>query len=169
MRHIVGRHKKELLQLGDDVALLKQANSDIPFFALKLITPPQVEGDATIEKELWHLYPAMGLPGQHEWQQSLLARCKDFHAAACILQAIAEVLGLCVYSDMVTHVLDAKTADDSQFSFIDTLLKVGVPFGEILLHKHFLLKVVTSVLTTPLLPRRHGFTRTTRSPVIVNQ
>ena len=84
LEHIIGRHKKQILQLGDegDEALLKQANSDRPFFALKHTIPPQVEGDEPKEQYLFYMYCAMGLPQQHDWQQALLARCKDFHAAS---------------------------------------------------------------------------------------
>ena len=38
-KHISGRHKKQLLQLGDDVTLLQQANSDRPFFCTETNHP----------------------------------------------------------------------------------------------------------------------------------
>ena len=98
----VGRHKKELLQLGDDVALIKQANSDRPFFALMKVSDPIV-GDEPVELELWHLYCAMGLPEQHPWQQTLLARCYDWIGAISLLCAIQELLGKRVYSTMVAE------------------------------------------------------------------
>jgi len=107
--HRHGRHKKHLLRLGDDVTLLKEANSDRPFFALMQITPSSVDGGEPQEKELWHMYCAMGLPRQHDWQQSLLARCYDFHGAACILRAINEIIGRELYFDMISETL-SKTA-----------------------------------------------------------
>ena len=112
-KHISGRHKKQLLQLGDDVTLLQQANSDRPFFALKQLTPSIVEGDDPLETELWHMYCAMGLPGQHPWQQSVLARCYDFHGAACILRAIDRILDRKVYSGMVSQTMANTDGSDA--------------------------------------------------------
>ena len=87
---------------------MKQAGSDRPFFALMQVTEPSVQGEEPLESEIWHLYCAMGLPRQHAWQQSLLARCYDFHGAASILCAITNVLGRGLYSGMIT---DASSKD----------------------------------------------------------
>ena len=101
---------------------MKQANSDRRVFALKRVTASSVEGEAQ-ESELWHLYCAMGLPRQHAWQQSLLARCYDFHGAASILCAISNVLGKSVYSEMITEArpqgLNASSLRDDFLSVCD--------------------------------------------------
>jgi len=129
--HFTGMHKKQFLHVAGKKALLQQANSDRPFFALKQITPPIVEGDEPRQTKLWHMYCAMGLPGQHRWQQSLLARCYDFHGAACILRAIEQVLGCKVYSGMVSQTLTGTDADDAgpeslRHKFLTLLSKQGV-------------------------------------------
>ena len=150
MEHIVGRHKKQILQLGDegDEALLKQANSDRPFFALKHTIPPQVEGDEPKEQYLFYMYCAMGLPQQHDWQQALLARCKDFHAAACILLAIKEVLDVSVYPEQIISTVNHPDAMPDptleQFNEVLTSEKVPIRKGE-----RFLLRIALANNPTP--------------------
>ena len=145
LEHIIGRHKKQILQLGDegDEALLKQANSDRPFFALKHTIPPQVEGDEPKEQYLFYMYCAMGLPQQHDWQQALLARCKDFHAAACILLAIKEVLDVSVYPEQIFDTSNHPTAFE-EFNDVLTSEKVPIRKGE-----RFLLRIALANNPTP--------------------
>ena len=83
-------------------ALARQLLANRRFFALTRVTASTVEEEEPQESELWHMYCAMGLPGQHAWQQSLLARCYDFHGAACILRAIAAVFQIRGVSTSVT-------------------------------------------------------------------
>jgi len=108
--HVHGRHEKQVLDLWDNTTSLTQTDSDRPFFALMQIDPPSAECDEPKKTELWRMYCAMQLPGQHHWQRCLLARCSDFHGAACIRMAIDETLGRQVYSDMVSQT--PSKADD---------------------------------------------------------
>ena len=76
----------------------------------------------------------MGLPRQHHWQQALLARCYDFHGAACILRAIADVLQCHVYEDMIadtrSQANDDGTASEFRESFLDVLKQEKVTVEE---------------------------------------
>ena len=126
----IGRHKKQLLQLGDETVLLQQANSDRPFFAL-LSIPAAAEGVEPVESEVWHFYCAMGLENQHEWQQSLLARCYDFHGAVCILKAVHDLLGYQLRSSLLacTAGKNRTKAETHELmaSFVTRLLDEHVP------------------------------------------
>ena len=76
----------------------------------------------------------MGLPKQHEWQQALLARCYDFHGAACILRAIAHVLRCHVYDDMISDTRsqanDDGTSSELRKNFLDVLKQAKVTVEE---------------------------------------
>ena len=92
MRLKVGRHKKNTVELGDDVALLAEANADRPYFGIMVEDPENDKEDTPLVKEWFHIYNAMGLEYQLAEQQTFLCRCYDFEIAACYVRAMYEYL-----------------------------------------------------------------------------
>ena len=87
----VFNHKKEAIEIAGQLVVVPKANSDRPAFVI-------LEND----KELLHLYPAMGLAKQHFAQQMLLAFVGSKQLALTLLKAAAEVMGTTMRSATLT-------------------------------------------------------------------
>ena len=57
-------------------------------------------------------------------KQALLARCYDFHGAACILRAIADVLHCHVYEDMISDTRSQTNDDGTSIELREKFLSV---------------------------------------------
>ena len=83
LRCEITHHKRESVTLTGRTFILAECNSQRPAFEIRCG-----------EEILLHFYCAMGLEGQHELQQALLARCSCREVAAAVACAANSVLGL---------------------------------------------------------------------------
>ena len=92
VKHGVCRHKKQLIDLGQDTVVMKQARSDRAAFTIEVHETNNVEDEPVI-REWSHSYVAMGLMFQHKLQTALLARTYNLEVAACFVRSISNALG----------------------------------------------------------------------------
>ena len=91
--HGTKRHKKQVVDLGEDAVLLRTANSDRAAFCVLVAKDANDDdGDEPVQTEWSHSYIAMGLDLQHELQTALLFRTYNFEVAAAVLRAIGVTL-----------------------------------------------------------------------------
>ena len=92
--HGTKRHKKQVVDLGEDAVTLRTANSDRAAFCV-LVAKDAKDDDGVepVETEWSHSYIAMGLDLQHSLQTALLFRTYNFSVAAGVLRTIGEILG----------------------------------------------------------------------------
>ena len=95
------RHKKQIIDLDTGVTrrgasasltgtvMQESARSDRPGFVVE----ERTTGDGKWQ-EVVEFYAACGLPLQHEFQQSLLARCHNVAVAVSVVTAAARLLGV---------------------------------------------------------------------------
>ena len=84
----VQRHKKEEIQLGDHSAILAHCKSDRPAFVIDMLDPANEKS-----VKLINFYAAMGLPKQHDLQQSLLAGCYKDYRVSCVCYTLTAATG----------------------------------------------------------------------------
>ena len=91
--HGTKRHKKQVVDLGEDAVTLRTANSDRAAFCV-LVAKDAKDDDGVepVETEWSHSYIAMGLDLQHSLQTALLFRTYNFEVAAAVLRAIGVTL-----------------------------------------------------------------------------
>ena len=92
LKHGICRHKKELVDLGQDAVVMKQARSDRAAFTIE-VHETNNEKDEVVITEWSHSYNAMGLMFQHPMQTALLARTYNLQVAACFVRSISNTLG----------------------------------------------------------------------------
>jgi len=127
----VGQHKKEEVQLGSDMAVLKTENSDRPYFATMVQDPP-VEKDDTPHMQEWsHAYRAMGLAHQHKAQDTILCRVYNLELAACHVHVAQEMLGIDIHERLIT----AGDSDAAQDARVQLLAKLWKRCPEVLPHE----------------------------------
>ena len=92
LKHGICRHKKQLVDLGQDTVVMKQARSDRAAFTIE-VHETNNEKDEAVITEWSHSYNAMGLMFQHPMQTALLARTYNLQVAACFVRSISNTLG----------------------------------------------------------------------------
>lgn len=92
VKHGVCRHKRQLVDLGQDTVVMKQARSDRAASSIEA-HETYSEKDEFVLTEWSHAYVAMGLLFQHHLQTSLLARTCNLEVAACFLRSISSTIG----------------------------------------------------------------------------
>jgi hypothetical protein len=115
-------HKLEAVKLGDSLYSIAQCASDRPAFVLteKLAEPDQAPS--------LYCYLAMGLPDQHQEQQTLLARCANVETAAFFVVAVQRLLKLRLRLDCVAASQKASREPARATAVRDQLSLAGVKF-----------------------------------------
>ena len=119
--HKTGRHKKHVLDFGESQAVVQHSASDRPAFTITVQDPLADADQEVISKEWSHSYIAMGLPMQHQWQQTLLCRAYQMDTAACFIRAAQDILQL-------SFTLKQVHCDDADLipSFIQAIMRANV-------------------------------------------
>ena len=96
------RHQKATWEFGEETVVLSKCRSDRAAFAVVVEQPLPGDRGAPVRTEWSHTYCAMGLPKQHAWQQTILARIRNVDVAACFLKAVVRILGAGFYRSLVS-------------------------------------------------------------------
>ena len=119
----VGRHKKESVQLGEDVAVVATARADRPYFPVMVADPPGESEDSPLVTEWSHPYVAMGLPKKHELQDVILCRVYNLELAACYIKSASQMLGLSVHTSLISSCEEPSSQEEGERRW-DQLLKL---------------------------------------------